>query len=118
MTPLSLADQKAANVLFELSYHLLGRSEDIVAFADRMREFWTVVHRQERSAALNRGPLRKAAERRTPSGMSQAVRQIFDEAQPADNTVTKKHNMAQLIEQAELEHRDTPLVPDPRKEEP
>ena len=106
MTPLSLADQKAANVLIELSYHLLGRAEDLVAFADRMREFWTVVHRQERSAALNRGPLRKAAERRTPSGMSQAVRQIFDE--PADNTVTRRVKVGEYLEQMAEEANQHP----------
>lgn len=57
-----------------------------------------------------------ARQRRTPSGLTERVTAALQVDH--SRAETRRVNMDELVEQAELEHRDTPIIPDPRREPP
>lgn len=92
----------------------LGVAEDKVAFARRMVDHWTLVARVEQRQA-ERLDWRRRGVSKTPSGTFAGVHEALSRAK------TEAKNPTVLLEEAraaDVEHRPTPVVPDPRREEP
>jgi hypothetical protein len=104
-------DLMLAQELRPIEDRYLEMAEDKVYFAEQMLLRW-----QEQAGNLAR-LAERARYRRTPSGMLKVQTPPAPRREEAfSRAKTTRHNMDKLVEEAEAEYRDTPVVPDPRRE--
>lgn len=107
-----MSDAKLHDELRMVGETYLRLAEDRAALARRQAEFWSQVARLEQRQAERLDWRPKPA--KTPSGTFVGVHEALSRAK------TEAKNPTDLLEQAraaDVEHRPTPLVPDPRREE-